>query len=264
MKTARRRKRSFQKARDKVEKREEELDQGMAIRGSIDREKKKQKGEEEKNKVPSVESSNLASNSNTNFTDKSLQRDENTSHNNNKDTTAIPEVFDSSKYDSMKEMKESADMKEGEGHLKEVLSSVEKEKPIEPITTDTKLPSMDTDSTPSVASATVTAADASPPSLEERAATLRSSKEVHEVDMNLEESKDKLQEEVIKVKDKESNIEPHVSQRAADPYTIFWQNAAESWNDFYIQYAKNASEMTKSWLDSFSNSWLFGYKRKKQ
>ncbi|MDQ3838408.1 MAG: hypothetical protein M3297_03980, partial [Thermoproteota archaeon] len=119
----------------------------------------------------------------------------------------------------------------------------------------------DTDSTPSVASTT---ADASPPSLEERAATLRSSKEVHEVDMNLEESKDKSQEEVIKVKDKESNIEPHMSRRVADRYTIFWQDAAKSWNDFYIGYARNAAEMTRSWLDLFSNYWLFGYKRKKQ
>jgi hypothetical protein len=252
MKGTRRRKRSSQKARDKVEKREERSHQDMAIRGIANREKHKG---EEKSKIPSEGPLDLASNTNLND---GLAPE--TQHN-SKDMTTIPEVFDSSKYDSMKEMKESADMKKGEGHLNEVLSGVEKEKPIEPITTDTKLPSMDTDSTPSVASTT---ADASPPSLEERAATLRSSKEVHEVDMNLVESKDKSQEEVIKVKDKESNIEPHMSRRVADRYTIFWQDAAKSWNDFYIGYARNAAEMTRSWLDLFSNYWLFGYKRKKQ
>jgi hypothetical protein len=124
MSRARRRKRSFQKARDKVEKREEELHQGMAIRGIDNRERKKHK-EEEKSKASSERSLDLASS--TNFVDKSVPQDEKANRN-SKDTTNIPEVFDSSKYDSMTEMKESADMKE-EGHLKEVLSSVEKEEP---------------------------------------------------------------------------------------------------------------------------------------
>jgi hypothetical protein len=101
MNRKRRRKRSPQTAGDKVEKHEEELNQGMAIRGIANREKKEQK-EEEKNKVPSVGS--LDSASDTNLVDKPSQQDENTLSNNN-DTTIIPEVFDSSKYDSMKEMK---------------------------------------------------------------------------------------------------------------------------------------------------------------
>jgi hypothetical protein len=122
MNRARKRKGSFQKARDKVEKREEELHQGMAIRGIDNRERKKYK-EEEKSKASSESSLDLASG--TNFVDKSVPQDEKT-HHGNKDTTTIPEIFDSSKYDSMTEMKESADMKGG-GHLKEVLSSVEKE-----------------------------------------------------------------------------------------------------------------------------------------
>jgi hypothetical protein len=106
---------------------------------------------------------------------------------NSKDTTTIPEVFDSSKYDSMTEMKKSADMKEG-GHLKEVLSSVEKEEPIEPTTTtDTRPSNMDTNSPSAAANAT---ADASPPNLEERAATLRGSKEEQIVDKDLEDSKE--------------------------------------------------------------------------
>src|ERR671918_3201104 len=137
MNRARRKKGSFQKARDKVEKREEVLHQGMAIRGINNREKKKHK--EENKSTASEKSIDLASS--TNFMNKSAPQDEKTNRN-SKDTTTIPEVFDSSKYDSMTEMKKSADMEEG-GHLKEVLSSVEKEEPIEP-TTDTKLFNMDT------------------------------------------------------------------------------------------------------------------------
>ena len=64
------------------------------------------------------------------------------------DPKGIPEVFDSSKYNSMEEMKESADMKE-ERHS-----------------------NIDTDS-----SDTIKNSDASPPNLEQRAAMLRGSKE---------------------------------------------------------------------------------------
>jgi hypothetical protein len=255
MNRARKRKGSFQKARDKVEKREDELHRGMAIRGIDNRERKKHR-EEDKSKASSERSLDLASS--TNFTDESVLQDEKTNRN-NKDTTSIPEVFDSSKYDSMTAMKESADMEEG-GHLKEVLSSIEKEEPIEPTTTDTRPSNMDTNSLSAEASPT---ADASPPNLEERAAALRGSKEEQTIERNLDDSKDKSQEEVIGVKDNEADAEPYLSQKVADSYTIFWQDAARSWNNFYIEYARNASEITKYWSDLFSKSWLFGYKRKK-
>jgi hypothetical protein len=90
------------------------------------------------------------------------------------DPKGIPEVFDSSKYDSMKEMKESADTNE-ERHLEKVLSSVEKEEPIKPdmVDTNNRRSNINTDSS----SGTITDSDASPPNLEERAATLRGSKE---------------------------------------------------------------------------------------
>ncbi len=258
MNRARRRKRSFQKARDKVEKREEELHQGMAIRGIDNRERKKHK-EEDKRKASSERSLDLASS--TNFVDESVPQDKETNRN-YKDTTPIPEVFDSSKYDSMIEMKKSADTEEA-GHLKEVLSSVEKEEPIEPTTTtDTRSSNMDTN--PSSGAANAADVDASPPNLEERAAALRGSKEEQTIDRNLEDSKHKSQEEVIGVKDNEADAKPYLSQKVADPYTIFWQDAAKSWNDFYIEYARNASEITRYWSDLFLKSWLFGYKRKKQ
>ena len=50
-------------------------------------------------------------------------------------TTTIPEVFDSSKYNAATEIKEAANMKEGE-HLKEVLMSVDKEEPLNPENSD--------------------------------------------------------------------------------------------------------------------------------
>lgn len=229
----------------------------MAIRGINSPEKKKHK-EEEKSKAFSERSLDLASS--TNFVDKSAPQDEKTNRNNNKDTTTIPEVFDSSKYDSMTEMKELADMKE-EGHLKEVLSSVEKEEPVELAIADTRLSNMDTNPSSAAANATV---DASPPSLEEKAATLRGSKEEQTLDENLNDSKNKSQEEIIELKDKEADTEQHLSQKVADPYTIFWRNAAKSWNDFYIGYARNASDITRYWSELFSKSWSFGYKKKKQ
>jgi hypothetical protein len=89
---------------------------------------------------------------------------------------------------------------------------------------------------------------------------LRSSKEEHTVDNSLAGSKEELQEEGIAAKDKETNTGPHLSSpKVADPYTVLWQDAAKFWNDFYIEYARSASEMTKFWLDLFSNFWLFGY-----
>jgi hypothetical protein len=245
MNRARKRKGSFQKARDKVEKREDELHQGMAIRGIDNREREKHK-EEEKSKASSESSFDLASS--TNFAGESVPQNEKTSHN-NKDTIPIPEVFDSSKYDSMTAMKESADMEEG-GHLKEVLSSVEKEERIEPTTTsDTMRSSMDANP-PAAANTT---ADASQPNLEERAAILRDSREEQTVD----------KEEVAEVKNKKSDAEPHPSQSLADPHSIFWKDAARSWNNFYIEYVRSASEITKYWSDIFLKFWLVGYKRKK-
>ncbi len=195
----------------------------MAIQGIANREKRKE--EKEKSKASSERSLDLASSPNL--------RQDDSAHHNNKDATTIPKVFDSSKYDSMTEMKES-------GHLKEVLSSVEKEEPIEPtITTDTRSSNMDTNS-PSAA-ANAADVDASPPNLEERAAALRGSKEEQTVDRNLDDSKNKSEDEIIEAKDEEAYAEPYLSQKVADPYTIFWQDTAKSWNDFYIEYARNTS-----------------------
>jgi hypothetical protein len=222
----------------------------MAIRGIATREKRKEEEKKSKSSERTLDSA-----PSINFTDKPVTQDENV-HQNSKNATTIPEVFDSSKYESMKDMNESANVKEG-GHLKEVLSSVEKEEPIGPTAIDTNSSRMDINSHSTAASATP---DASPPSLEKRAATLRSPKEEYDVEDSLADSKKESQEAVIVIKDKETNTGLHMSSpKVTDPYTILWQEAAKFWNDSYIEYARRVSEMNKIWSDLFSNFWLFGY-----
>lgn len=217
---------------------------GIAAREKRKEEEKKSKSERTLDLEPS-----------TNFTDKPVPQDEN-AHQNSKNARTIPEVFDSSKYGSMKEMNESANVEEG-GHLKEVLSSVEKEEPIRPTAIDTNSSSMDINSPSTAASATP---DASPPSLEKRAAALRGPEEEYDVENSLADSKKESQEEVTVTKDKETNTGLDISSpKLTDPYTSLWQDAAKFWNDSYIEYARRVSEMNKIWLDLFSNFWLFGY-----
>jgi hypothetical protein len=152
-------------------------------------------------------------------------------------------------------------MKEGE-HLREVLSSFEKEEPVKPTTTDTKLSTIEPNST----SDAVLNADSSPPNLEERAATLRGSKNEKIVDKNLEDGRDWSQEELIEFKDKkaeaEAEAEPPLSRGLADHYTIFWQEAAKSWADLYIESTRNLAKVTGNWLDLFSKPWPLGHKTK--
>lgn len=237
MKGKRKRRKSIQNARDKVERREE-LHQSMAIRGIATRGKRKEEQEKSKSSERTLDS---------NFTDKKPVP-QGVTHQNSKEARTSPDIFDSSKYNSMKEMNESANVEEGE-----VLSSIEKEEPIRPTAIDTNSSSMDTNSPSTAASATP---DGSPSSLEKRAATLRSPKEEYDVEDSLADSK-KESQEVIVTKDKETNTGS--SAKVDTHYTSLWQDAAKFWNDSYIEYARRVSEMNKIWLDLFSNFWLFGY-----
>src|SRR5919109_3568855 len=94
-------------------------------------------------------------------------------------TTTIPEIFDSSKYNAATEIKEAANIKEEE-HLKEVLMSVDKEEPLKPENSyagknidNSEPPRPEASSTAEIVSNNV-----NPPSLEEKAAMLRGSKEL--------------------------------------------------------------------------------------
>jgi hypothetical protein len=251
MKGKRKRRKGIQSARDKVERREE-LHQSMAIRSISTREKRK---EEEKKSKSSERTLGSAPSTTTNFKDKPVSQDTN-AHQNSKDASTIPEVFDSSKYNSMKEMNETANVEEG-GRLKEVLSRVENEETIRPTVIDPNASSMNINSPSTAASDTP---DAGPPSLEKRAATLRSPKEEYDIENSLADSKKELQEKVIVNKDKETNTGLVMSSpKVAGPYTSLWQDTAKFWNDSYIEYTRRVSEMNKIWLDLFSNFWFFGY-----
>lgn len=243
----RKKKRSSQKVRDKVEKREEKAYQDMAIRSIADREKRRG---EEKSKTPKESSVKV---SNPIIKEQASQKDKTSSD--NKDETTFTEVFDSSKYDSMVELEKSADIKEGE-HLEEVLTSVEKEKPIDATTTKvTKISELEVNSPPSTAT---TVPNASPPNLEERAANLRDSKE----EQIVVGSKEPSQEEIIEIKDKRTDAEPPLSQGLDESYTNFWWEAAKSWTDLFVESARNVAEETEYWLDLFSKPWLPGGRTK--
>ncbi|MGI0001477.1 MAG: hypothetical protein ACRD42_00165 [Nitrososphaeraceae archaeon] len=231
----RKKKRSSKKVRDKVDKRDEKSYQDMAIRSIADREKRKTP------KESSVKVSNPI------MKEQASQKDK--TGNDNKDVTTFTEVFDSSKYDSMVEMEKSTAIKEGE-HLKEVLTSVEKEKPIDPTTTKaTKISEMDVNSPPPKAT---TVPNASPPNLEERAAKLRDSKE----EQIVVGSKEPPQEEIIEIKDKRTDAEPPLSQGLIESYTNFWRETTKSWIDLYVESARNVAEATEYWLDLFSKPCL--------
>jgi hypothetical protein len=89
----------------------------MAIRSIINREKRK---EDERSKSPK-ESLNTISNATIS---KEQELQEVKADGKVEGETTVPEVFDSSNYDSMVEMKKSADRQE-EQHLVEVLSTFE-------------------------------------------------------------------------------------------------------------------------------------------
>jgi hypothetical protein len=219
----------------------------MAIRSIADREKRR---EEEKSKTAKESSVKV---SNPIIKEQASQKDK--TGRDNKDETTFTEVFDSSRYDSMVKMEKSADIKEGE-HLKEMLTSVEKEKPIDPTTTRvTKIPEVDVNSPPPKAA---TVPNASPPNLEERAANLRESKEGQIV----VGSKEPSQEEIIEIKDKRTDAEPPLLQGLDESYTNFWREATKSWTDLYVESARNFSEATEYWLNLFSKPWLLGGRTK--
>ena len=218
----------------------------MAIRSIADRENRRK---EEKSKTPRESSVKV---SNPIIKEQASQKEK--TSNDNKDETTITEVFDSSKYDSMVKMEKSADIKEGE-HLKEVLTSVEKEKPIDPTTTKvTNISEVDVNSSPKA----TTVPNASPPNLEERAANLRDSKE-EQIAVG---SKEPSKEEIIENKDKRTVAEPPFSQGLIESYPNFWWEATKTWADLYVESAKYVAGATEYWLGLFYKPWLLGGRTK--
>lgn len=174
-------------------------------------------------------------------------------------TTGIPEVFDSSRYNAMAEMKESANMKEEE-HLKEVLSSVEKEQPLkaETVTINDKNVStnIDTNLSPTPSS-TVYSVDTS---LDERAAILRGSKEDA---LDPEYNKSKISKG--KEQEEDDKQQPYYSPSLFTAYMNSWYNSANAWTDMYYEFIRSAAKITEYWLDLFSKPWSgLYYKRMRE
>jgi hypothetical protein len=144
------------------------------------------------------------------------------------DTTTFTEVFDSSKYDSMAEMKKSADMQE------------------EPAITEVQTSNVNVNSS----HITTTVADTSLPNLEEKAAELRGSKPEQTIDNIPTDYREKLQEDMVEVKDKKEEAETWPTHGLASPYTLFC-DVAKSWTDLYVESARSVAEITRYWLDLF-------------
>jgi hypothetical protein len=175
-------------------------------------------------------------------------------------TTTMPEVFDSSKYNAATEIKEAANMKEGE-HLKEVLMSVDKEEPLNPENIDTgKLIDNSQPPRPEALSSTaeIVSNDVNPPSLEDRAAMLRGSKEPLD---NGSQDSEILTQQDREHKQKEDEKQEEINKdypRAAS----MWPNLINAWSDLYVESAKNMTTITEYWINLFSIPWLGGYKNK--
>ena len=175
-------------------------------------------------------------------------------------TTTTPEVFDSSKYNAATELKEAANMKEEE-HLKEVLISVDKEEPLNPENLDTgKLIDNSQPLRPEALSSTaeIVSNDVNPPSLEDRAAMLRGSKEP--LDNGSQDNKILTQQDG-EYKQKEDEKQKEINKdypRAAS----MWPNLINAWSDLYVESAKNMATITEYWINLFSIPWLGGYKKK--
>jgi hypothetical protein len=144
------------------------------------------------------------------------------------DTTTFTEVFDSLKYDSMAEMKKSADMQE------------------EPAITEVQTSNVNVNSS----TTTTTAADTSLPNLEEKAAELRGSKPERVIDNSPTDNRGKLQEDTVEVKDKKEEAETWPAFGLANPYPLF-SDVAKSWTNLYVESAKSVAEITRYWLDLF-------------
>jgi hypothetical protein len=147
------------------------------------------------------------------------------------DTTTFTEIFDSSKYDSMTEMKKSADMQE------------------EPAVSEVQTSNVN------VNSSHITA-DISLPNLEEKAAELRGSKPEQTIDNIPTNYREKLQEDMVEVKDKKEEAERWPTHWLASPYNLFG-DIAKFWTDLYVESAaRSVAEITRYWLDLFYSPYL--------
>ena len=212
------------------------------------------KEEKQKNKIES-DIKNLNHSSYTANKPQKVERQEKVANS----TATIPEVFDSSKYNAATEMKDAANMREGE-HLKEVLMSVDKEEPLIPENSVSK--NMDNSQVPQPepslsSTAEIVSNDVNPQSLEERAAMLRGSKEL--LDKDLQDNRNVIQQD-MEHKEKEDEKQKEINKDYLQA-AFTWPNLINTWSDLYVESAKNMATITDYWINLFSKPWLGGYKK---
>ena len=179
----------------------------------------------------------------------------------------ISEVFDSSKYNVMTQMKNSSTMNEEK--LKEISSNIEKIKPIEAETIDINdQPSSHIDVNASLVEPSTLNVDQS---LEERAALLRGSKKEIMPDQNPVDSKSiasRLEEEEksrkVDVEQRQVRQEQEYNpfNSFTSPYVSLWRESVNMWTNIYTESVRNTAKMSEYWLDLFSKPWSGQYQQK--
>ena len=149
----------------------------------------------------------------------------------------IPEVFDSSRYNAMIEIKESASMQEKD--MKEALSTTEKEEPrkTEIVNTETADNNVNTD-VPTIH-----------PLIEPQTSIVRESKEDEETKAEI----------IIPEYKNVQNIESYRKQENLNYPNIFktsialWQNYTMAWIVTYNEFVRNIGRMAEYWSNLFWN-----------
>ena len=199
--------------------------------------------------------------------EKGKEKEKSTNSVNTSMSHGISEVFDSSKYNVMTQMKNSSTMNEEK--LKEISSNIEKVKPIEVETIDINdQPSSDVDVNASSVEPSTLNIDQS---LEERAALLRGSKEEIMPNQNLVDSKSiasRLEEEE---KSRKVDVEQQQERQEQEynpfnsftsPYVSLWRESVNMWTNIYTESVRNTAKMSEYWLDLFSKPWSGQYQQK--
>ena len=260
---ARKRKTSRVRIKDKAGRRED--DREMAISAINNKEvDKKSKMTSNNNSHENIVSNPTVSTQRSKEEEKEGQgKEKSTNSVNTSMSQGFSEVFDSSKYNVMTQMKNSSTMDEEK--LKEISSNIGKIKPIEAETIDiNNQPSSHIDVNASSAGPSTSNVDQS---LEERAALLRGSKKEIMSDQNLVENKSiasRLEEEEksrkVDVERQEQEYNPLNS--FTSPYVSLWRESVNMWTNIYTESVRNTAKMSEYWLALFSKPWSGQYKQK--
>ena len=62
---------------------------------------------------------------------------------------------------------------------------------------------------------------------------------------------------------KRKKLETNKEKESNDLFTYYmnlWYDYVNAWNSMYVEYIRNTTKMTESWLDSISKFWSVRYK----